>query len=917
AIDKAAAAAKDKISQDPTITSAEKAKQSQAVDDAQAKAKDAVDQAKNADEINQAQADGITGINSIPKSNGTVDEQKKAATDAIDKAAAAAKDKISQDPTITSAEKAKQSQAVDDAQAKAKDAVDQAKNADEINQAQADGITGINSIPKSNGTVDEQKKAATDAIDKAAGAAKDAINKDSSLTDAEKAAGNKAVDAAAAKAKEEINKAVNSDDINKAKENGLAEIGKAVPNSTLDKQKEDAKKSIDDAAAKAKDAINKDPKLTDEQKKAATDAIDKAASAAKDAVDQAKTPDEVNQAKENGLAEIGKVVPDSSLNKQKEDAKKEVDDAAAKAKDKIDKDPNLTDKQKEDAKKQVDDAAAKAKDEIDKAKTPDEVNKAKDKGTSDIDKQVPGNNTPGNSLEDQKKAAKDAIDKAASAAKDAINKDPKLTDEQKKAATDAIDKAASAAKDAVDKAKTPDEVNQAKENGLAEIGKVVPDSSLNKQKEDAKKEVDDAAAKAKDKIDKDSNLTDKQKEDAKKQVDDAAAKAKVEIDKAKTPDEVNKAKDKGTSDIDKQVPGNNNSGGNGNGGNTNPGNTNLTFDKILEDQKKAADKAIDDAVSAAKDKINKDPNLTDEQKAAANKAVDNAAAKAKDAISKAKTPEELKQILDNAIAEINKNIPSQGNNKPDAIEKRLNHNAYFYNKQGKRANLLVAKSGSIISTYGIEKINGREFYITDNGLYVAVNNVISNKRRLKRNAFVYNRYGKRVGITLLKKNSEVGTYGDPVKIKGIAYYIIGQNRYVKAANFAFVTVEANNTLADGVTANAEVHHNAYIYDENGNRLNKLVLKAGSRITTGESRTISGQKYVAIAGGQYLASDNVTGTGRKLKHKSYVYNQYGQRISRKALKKNSAIQTYGNAVNIQGSEYYAVGQNKFVKRSNFK
>ncbi|MCO6527232.1 MAG: SLAP domain-containing protein, partial [Lactobacillus sp.] len=525
-----------------------------------------------------------------------------------------------------------------------------------------------------------------------------------------------------------------------------------------------------------------------------------------------------------------------------------------------------------------------------------------------------------------KQAAKDAIDKAASAAKDAINKDPKLTEEQKQAAKDAIDKAASAAKDAVDKAKTPDEVNQAKENGLAEIGKVVPNSTLDKQKEDAKKEVDDAAAAAKDKIDKDPNLTDKQKEDAKKEVDNAAANAKDEIDKAKTPDEVNKAKDKGTANIDKQVPSNNTSGGNGNsgnnnsggnGGNTNPGNTNSNPDKTLEDQKKAADKAIDDAVSAAKDKINKDPNLTDKQKAEANKAIDDAAAKAKDAISKAKTPEELKQILNNAIAEINKNIPSQGNNKPKAIEKRLNHNAYFYNKQGKRANLLVAKSGSIISTYGTEKINGREFYITDNGLYVAVNNVISNKRRLKRNAFVYNLYGKRVGITLLKKNSEIGTYGDPVKIKGIAYYIIGQNRYVKATNFAFITIEANNILADGVASNAEVHHNAYIYDENGNRLNKLILKAGSRITTGESRTISGQKYVAIAEGQYVVSDNITGTDRKLKHKSYVYNQYGQRISRKALKKNSAVQTYGNAISIRGNEYYAVGQNKFIKRSNFK
>ncbi|MBH9986647.1 SLAP domain-containing protein, partial [Lactobacillus sp. M0390] len=137
-----------------------------------------------------------------------------------------------------------------------------------------------------------------------------------------------------------------------------------------------------------------------------------------------------------------------------------------------------------------------------------------------------------------------------------------------------------------------------------------------------------------------------------------------------------------------------------------------------------------------------------------------------------------------------------------AADRKLTHNAYFYNKDGKRANLLVAKKGSTITTYGTQTIGNREFYETKNGLFVAVNNFRAQKRTLKKNAFVYKKDGTRVGGKVLKKNSKVATYGDPIVIRGKSYFIIDNNRYVKAANFGAVTLEANNVPADGVTANA-------------------------------------------------------------------------------------------------------------------
>ena len=188
---------------------------------------------------------------------------------------------------------------------------------------------------------------------------------------------------------------------------------------------------------------------------------------------------------------------------------------------------------------------------------------------------------------------------------------------------------------------------------------------------------------------------------------------------------------------------------------------------------------------------------------------------------------------------------------------------------------------------------------------------------MKHNAFVYNQNGKRVGTKLLKKNSKVGTYGDPVSIHGKSYYIVGTNRYVKAANFKTARKEANNVIADGVTSNAVLEHDAYVYNGDGKRINQVVLKAGSKITAGDTKTIDGRQFVEIANGQYVASDNVTGTARKLTTKAAIYNKYGNKTSKPAMKKGETVQTYGDIVVIKGKAYYAIGNDEFIKQTAFE
>ncbi|RMC47341.1 BspA family leucine-rich repeat surface protein [Lactobacillus sp. ESL0228] len=535
---------------------------------------------------------------------------------------------------------------------------------------------------------------------------------------------------------------------------------------------------------------------------------------------------------------------------------------------------------------------------------------------------------------EQQSQAKAEIDQEATKIKEDIAKDPTLDDEAKKAQQGQVDKDAQAAKDAIDQATNAQGVKDAKANGITKIdGDHQPNkTSLTDQQSQAKAEIDQEATKIKEDIAKDPTLDDEAKKAQQGQVDKDAQAAKDAIDQATNAQGVKDAKANGITKID---------------GDHQPNKTSLT------DQQSQAKAEIDQEATKIKEDIAKDPTLDDEAKKAQQGQVDKDAQAAKDAIDQATNAQGVKDAKANGITKIdgdhqpgtgkdnnsssnNIPLPNAGNGNsssnsnpgdskvsevspkpiPNAVEKTLKHNAYFYNKEGKRANLLIAKKGSIIATYGTEKINGHDFYLTDNGLYVDIYNVIGQKRNLVHNAFVYNRYGKRISSKLLKKNTAVITYGDPVKIHGKAYYLTINNHYVKVANFAPSITRPNREVADGVTANAVIKHNSYVYNDEGKRINQVILKIGSRFTIGQRKVVSGREFLEIAPNQYVASGNVIGTKRRLKVASHIYNKDGKRLAGKQLKKHKTIRTYGNAVKIHGKAYYIIGHNQYIKKRNF-
>ncbi|WP_153055451.1 DUF1542 domain-containing protein, partial [Streptococcus suis] len=172
----------------------------------------------------------------------------------------------------------------------------------------------------------------------------------------------------------------------------------------------------------------------------------------------------------------------------------------------IDENANLTDDEKAKAKADVYVELSKAEKAINKATTADAIDNA--------------------TLVGEKAFATAELEAAADDAKKAIDANTHLTDDQKQAAKDAVDAELAKAKEAVVAAKTADEVDAA---------------TLVGEKAVAKEEIKAAADDAKKAIDANSNLTDDEKAAAKAAVDAEVAKANEAIDAATKADEVDAA----------------------------------------------------------------------------------------------------------------------------------------------------------------------------------------------------------------------------------------------------------------------------------------------------------------------------------------------------------------------------------------
>ncbi|WP_436340437.1 DUF1542 domain-containing protein [Lactobacillus johnsonii] len=618
AIDNAVAGKKSEISKSP-LTDEEKTALNNEVDQKAEEAKEAIKAATTSDSVTKAQDNGIKSINNIvvPTESATKETAKKAVAEAAE-----AKNKAIDVSSLTAEEKAALKQEVTDAQNAADQAIDNATTNAEVAEAQNNGIDKINSIEISAKSA--AKEDATTDLNNEVDEAKKAIDQDNNLTDEQKQAAKDQIDSDAKKAQEAIDNAKTNDDVKKAIDEGTLAIDKDVANA-----------AIDDAAAGKLKEIN--DSLTNEEKQAYTDLINNEADNAKQKINDSTTPEEVTRAQEEGVKNINNInVPTTSP--AKDAANAAIDQALKNKKDEINNATNISSEEKTDLINQATEAANIAKANINNATTNSEVETAQVDGEKAIaDVTVPG-------LSDIKKESIDLINKALNEKQDEINNASNLSQDEKQELIDQAKKIATEAINEINNAQTNDEAKEAADTGVKNIENVsIP--SIEDAKKNATQAIDDALNSKKNEINNASNLTDSEKTDLINQATEIAKAAKNAINSATTNTAVEAAEDKGVADIN-----------------------NIHFTN-LDDSKKAANSAIEDALNTKKDEINNASNLSDSEKAKLINQATEIAKAAKDAINNATTNAAVTAAENKGIEDIaNVNVPSLAETKQAAID---------------------------------------------------------------------------------------------------------------------------------------------------------------------------------------------------------------------------------------------------------
>ena len=252
----------------------------------------------------------------------------------------------------------------------------------------------------------------------------------------------------------------------------------------------------------------------------------------------------------------------------------------------------------------------------------------------------------------------------------------------------------------------------------------------------------------------------------------------------------------------------------------------------------------------------------------------------------------------------------------------------------------------------------------------ATSKASSNDITLARNAYVYDKNGKRLDkymgsakYTTIAKGVTVKSNGT-TKINGVLYYSLGNNAYIKAAN---VVGGANASSSSKTTTSttkkttstkksttskttstkksttskttstkktstkkdsdmdaikAKLIHNAYVYDQNGKRIKKYngktKLTKGTTVNTYGTDTINGKDYYQLnaAGTAFVKASNVDSTSSvtiTMKKNAYIYDGNGN-TKKKTVKKGKKVKAT-EARYIGTKLYYKIGDDQFVKAAN--
>ncbi|MGX7776861.1 DUF1542 domain-containing protein [Streptococcus pluranimalium] len=522
ALDAVATAKKAEIDRDNTLTTEEKIIEKAKVDVAAKQAKTAVDLAANNADVAAAKAAGnkvITDL-SLP----TEVKAKEIAKAALDKAAAQAKAEIAKIPGLTAEEQAAEVAKVDAKLEESKARLDGATSQAVLQAAQSAAESEIAAIAETAAT-DETKSSKVAITDLKAEAQKllgelDAITP--ALTAEEKQAATDRINQALADAISAINKAADAAGVDAKRIAGLAALAAAKPTGSAVKTA--AVAALNKVLEAEIAAIDMNPNLNPAEKAAAKEKLKAAKTEGEVAVNGATTEADLQAKLQENLAKLS----GQQLGTMSQAALLELEKAAAAKKADIDADKGLTEEEKTELKGQVDAKLATAKTAINDAPVAD-IDAAKVAQLEAINAVV----KPEDAREKAK--AKALVEAAATAKKEQVAANNKLTVEEKALETAKI--AAEQAKQLaeIDKKTSTADVMAAGNTGKGAIEALQP-AEESAVKAAAIKSLDKVAEAEKAEIAKNTKLTPEQREKATASIDSKLEEVKqaIKADKAGT-----------------------------------------------------------------------------------------------------------------------------------------------------------------------------------------------------------------------------------------------------------------------------------------------------------------------------------------------------------------------------------------------
>lgn len=216
--------------------------------------------------------------------------------------------------------------------------------------------------------------------------------------------------------------------------------------------------------------------------------------------------------------------------------------------------------------------------------------------------------------------------------------------------------------------------------------------------------------------------------------------------------------------------------------------------------------------------------------------------------SKSEKTSSTKTSSSKASSKTSKKTTKKATKKVKAKLAKVNHNAFIYDKNGKRIKSAgTLKKNSEITYVGTMSLDDTAYYNLGNGRYVKQSNVDpAESLKLVKNAFVYDKNGKRnKAAGVLKKDAKIESLGTKT-IKGKTYYNIGGGRFIKAGN-----VEKTDEEPKAENTYIKLVKNSIVYNENGEAYSpEILFTKGADYQAYAAKQINGKWFYQVGNDQH-------------------------------------------------------------------